>query len=223
VFKPTTGAGWEAGVKYQPLGYSLLLTAAVFEVVQQNVVATTPDFMVTSQTGEVRVRGYELEARGNITRELAIVGGISHIEPVVTKNSLNPALIGKDLSNVPRDSAALWAMYTFFDGGLAGLGLGAGVRYVGGLQGSDANEFLVPSHTLFDAAVSYDFSYLRPDMKGVTLQINATNVANTYYVATCFTGLAYCALGAPRTVLATLRYNWQEAERRNPGVVKARY
>ena len=223
VFKPTTGEGWEAGVKYQPLGYSLLLTAAVFEVVQQNVVATTPDFMVTSQTGEVRVRGYELEARGNITRELAIVGGISHIEPVVTKNSLNPALIGKDLSNVPRDSAALWAMYTFFDGGLAGLGLGAGVRYVGGLQGSDANEFLVPSHTLFDAAVSYDFSYLRPDMKGVTLQINATNVANTYYVATCFTGLAYCALGAPRTVLATLRYNWQEAERRNPGVVKARY
>jgi iron complex outermembrane recepter protein len=76
---------------------------------------------------------------------------------------------------------------------------------------------------LFDAAVSYDFSYLRPDMKGLTLQINATNVANKYYVATCFTGLAYCALGAPRTVLATLRYNWQEAERRDPRIVKARY
>jgi iron complex outermembrane receptor protein len=75
---------------------------------------------------------------------------------------------------------------------------------------------------LFDAAVSYDFSYLRPDMKGITLQINATNLANTYYVATCFTGLAYCALGAPRTVLATLRYNWQEAERRDPRIARAR-
>jgi iron complex outermembrane receptor protein len=223
VFKPTTGEGWEAGVKYQPLGHRLLLTAAVFEVVQQNVVVTSPNFLVTSQAGEVRVRGWELEARGNITRELAVVGGVAHIEPVVTQNSLNPAIVGKDLNAVPRDTAALWAMYTFYDGKLGGLGFGGGVRYVGALWGDELNTIRIPSHTLFDAAVSYDFSYLRPDMKGVTLQINATNLANTYYVANCFTGLAYCALGAPRTVLATLRYNWQEAERRDPRIVKARY
>jgi iron complex outermembrane receptor protein len=221
-YKPTTGEGWEVGVKYQPIGYRLLLTAAVFEITQQNVLVRDPGNPLFSvQVGEVRVRGYEFEARGNITRELEIVGGVSHIEPIVT-NTTVAANLGKDLPNVPRDNASLWAMYTFYDGGLAGLGFGAGVRYVGGLWGNDANEFLVPSHTLFDAAVSYDFSYLRPDMKGITLQINATNLANTYYVATCFTGLAYCALGAPRTVLATLRYNWQEAERRDPRIARAR-
>jgi iron complex outermembrane receptor protein len=223
-FKPTTGEGWEVGVKYQPVGYRLLVTGALFEVTQQNVVTSLPVFPFTSgQTGEVRVRGWELEARGNITRELAIVGGIAHIEPIVTKNSLNPALVGNDVIAIPRDSASLWAMYTFYNGGLGGLGLGAGVRYVGALWGDELNTIRIPSHTLFDAVVSYDFSYLRPDMKGVTLQINATNLANTYYVANCFTGLAYCALGAPRTVLATLRYNWQEAERRDPRIVKARY
>jgi iron complex outermembrane receptor protein len=222
-FKPTTGKGWEAGVKYQPVGYRMLLTAAVFEVTQQNVLTPDPnDNFLQVQTGEVRVRGWELEARGNITRELAIVGGVSHIEPIVTKTTI-AANVGKDLANVPRDSASLWAMYSFYDGTLGGLSLGGGVRYVGGLYGSEANDFLVPSHTLFDAVVSYDFSYLRPDMKGLTLQINATNVFNKYYVSNCFTGLAYCALGAPRTVLATLRYNWQEAERRDPQIVKARY
>jgi iron complex outermembrane receptor protein len=60
-------------------------------------------------------------------------------------------------------------------------------------------------------------------MKGFTLQINATNLFNTYYVANCFTGLAYCALGASRTVFATLRYNWQEAERRDPRAARPRY
>lgn len=223
-FKPTTGEGWEAGVKYQPVGYRLLLTGAVFEVVQQNVVTSSPiPPFASGQTGEVRVRGWEMEVRGNITRELAIVGGIAHIEPVVTKNGSNPALVGKDLNAVPRDTASLWAMYTFYDGGLGGLGLGAGMRYVGGLWGDELNTILVPSHTLFDAMVSYDFGYLRPDMRGLSLQINATNLFNKYYVPNCFTGLAYCTLGAPRTVLATLRYNWQEAERRDPRIVKARY
>lgn len=222
-FKPTTGKGWEAGIKYQPIGYRLLLTAAVFEVTQQNVVTADPgNPTLSTQTGEVRVRGWELEARGNVTRELAIVGGLSHIEPVVT-DSLNAATIGKDLNGVPRDSASLWAMYTFYDGSLAGLSLGGGVRYVGGLFGDEANELFIPSHTLFDAMASYDFSYLRPDMKGLTLQVNVTNLANKYYVTNCFTGLPYCALGAPRTVLATLRYRWQEAPRPEPRIVKARY
>ena len=113
-------------------------------------------------------------------------------------------------------------MYTIYDGSLGGLGFGAGVRYVGSLFGDEANTIRVPSHTLFDATVSYDFSYLRPDMKGLSMQINVTNVFDKYYVANCFTGLAYCALGAPRTVLATLRYQWQEPERRDPRIVKAR-
>ena len=58
------------------------------------------------------------------------------------------------------------------------------------------NTFVVPPYTLFDAMVSYDFGYLRPDMKGWTAQINATNLTDEYYVANCLTGLAYCGLGA---------------------------
>jgi iron complex outermembrane receptor protein len=142
----------------------------------------------------------------SLTDRLDVIAGLAHIEPIVTKN--NSGNVGKDMAVVPRDSASLWGMYTWRDGALAGFGLGAGVRYVGQLYGDDANAIPVPAHTLFDATIAYDFSYLRPDLKGVKLQINATNLLDTYYVTNCFTGLPYCALGAPRTVLATLKYQW---------------
>jgi iron complex outermembrane recepter protein len=206
-FKPTTGRGIEGGVKYQPVGTKALFTAAVFEIVQQNVLTIDPgNPFLSVQTGEVRVRGAELEAKVSLTDRLDIVGGLAHIEPIVTKN--NSGNIGKDVAVVPRDSASLWGMYTWRDGALAGFGLGAGVRYVGQLYGDEANTIPVPAHTLFDATIAYDFSYLRPELKGVKLQVNATNLLDTYYVTNCFTGLPYCALGAPRTVLATLKYQW---------------
>ena len=61
---------------------------------------------------------------------------------------------------------------------------------------------------MFDAAISYDFRYLRPDLKGWSIQVNATNLTDRYYVASCATALAYCSLGASRRVLGTLRYAW---------------
>ncbi len=197
----------EIGVKYNPLGTNLLFTGALFEIVQQNVTTASPgNPFLSVQTGEVRLRGFELEARGNVTRELQIIGGYGHLSPVVTKN--NDGFTGNYLPQVALEQASLWAKYTWFTGPVAGLGLGAGVRYVGESYGDSANTIRIPNYTLFDAALSYDFRYLRPDMKGWTAQINATNIGNRYYVASCSTSLSYCGLGASRRVIGTLRYSW---------------
>jgi iron complex outermembrane receptor protein len=207
VFKPTTGEGPEIGVKFKPVGSNLMLTAAVFELAQQNVLTADPTNVIFSvQTGEVRVRGIELEARGNVTRELEIVAGYSKYDPKVTKS--NDGFVGNILVNTALDQAAVWAKYTWLDGPVAGLGIGGGVRYVGQSFGDAANRILIPNYTLFDATVSFDFKYLRPDLKGWSAQINATNLTNKYYVASCATALAYCGLGAARTVLGTVRYAW---------------
>src|SRR5262249_34328793 len=40
-FEPTTGTQYELGVKYQPPGYNSMLTAALYDLTQQNVL--TPD------------------------------------------------------------------------------------------------------------------------------------------------------------------------------------
>ena len=206
-FKPTTGEGWEAGVKFQPAGTNLMLTAAYFDIKQNDVLTSDPvDFLFSVQTDAVRSRGVELEARGNITRELEIIAGYTHTDAKISKSVLGAQ--GKYVNGVPIDQASLWAKYTWFDGPLAGFGLGAGVRYVGESYGDQFNTFVLPDYTLFDASVNYDFAYVRPDLKGWSAQVTAKNLTNKYYVASCLTGLAYCGLGTARTVLGTLKYSW---------------
>jgi iron complex outermembrane recepter protein len=206
-FRPTTGEGTEAGVKFMPNGSNLMLTAAVFEIKQQDILTASPiNPLFNVQTDAVRVRGFEFEVKGNITRELEIVGGYSHLDPKVSASIAGYA--GKYMMNTAQDQASLWGKYTWYDGPVAGLGLGFGVRYVGGTYGDSFNTFIVPAYTLFDAAVSYDFGYLRPDWKGLKAQVNVTNLTDHFCVASCLTGLPYCGLGNARTVLGTLKYSW---------------
>lgn len=206
-FKPTTGEGGEIGVKYQPLGSNLLLTAAYFDTRQKNVLTANPlNPFFNTQTDAVRVRGFELEGKGNVTREFEVIAAYSNLDPRVTASIAGN--VGKVMMNTARQQASLWAKYTWYDGPLAGFGLGAGVRYVGETFGNATNTLLVPDYTVIDAAISYDFGYLRPDLRGLTAQVNARNLTDRYYVASCFTGLPYCALGNGRTVLGTLRYSW---------------
>jgi iron complex outermembrane receptor protein len=207
-FKPTTGVGKEIGVKYMAPGTNLMITAALFEIEQDNVLTADPtNPFLSIQTDAARVRGFEFEARGNITRELEIVAGYTHMDPKVTRSLAGNA--GTNLQAVPEDQASLWAKYTWYHGPLAGLGLGAGIRYVGESYGDATNSFVIPSHTLVDASVSYDLAYARPDLKGWKAQVNVTNLTDEYYVASCLTGLAYCGLGTGRTVLGTLKYSWK--------------
>jgi iron complex outermembrane receptor protein len=205
-FKPTTGEGVEAGVKFKPVGSNFMVTAAVFDISQKDILTPVPNTIFSVQTDAVRVKGFELELKGNLTREFEIVGGYTHLDPKVEYSQYG--YTGKYLINTALDQASLWGKYTWYDGPLAGLGLGAGVRYVGETYGDNFNTFVVPSYTLVDAAISYDFAYMRHDLKGWKAQVNVTNLFDHYYVASCFTGLPYCGFGNARTVLGTLRYAW---------------
>ena len=206
-FKPTTGEGTEIGVKFKPNGSNFMITAAAFDIRQQDVLTANPiNPFFSVQTDAVRVRGVELELKGNLTRELEIVAGYTHLDPKVTQSIAGYA--GKYMINTALDQGAIWGKYTWYNGALAGLGLGAGVRYVGETYGDNFNTFVVPAYAVVDAAISYDFAYVRPDWKGLKAQVNVTNLANHYYVASCFTGLPYCGLGNARTVLGTLKYSW---------------
>ena len=204
-FKPTTGEGKEIGIKFMPNGTNLMFTASLFDIRQQDIL--TPVGLSYVQTDEARVRGFEFEVRGNVTRELEIVGGYSKLDPEVTKSSAGGA--GKYMPNINLDQASLWAKYTWYDGPLAGFGVGAGVRYLGENYGDLANSIYIPSHTLFDASVSYDMAYIDPKLQGWNAQINGTNLEDEYYVASCQSALAYCGLGAGRAVLGTLKYTWK--------------
>jgi iron complex outermembrane receptor protein len=66
---------------------------------------------------------------------------------------------------------------------------------------------VIPSYTLFDAAIAYDLGQLDKSFKGAELALNVTNLLDTYHVAG-YCDFTYCSLGAGRTVMTTLRFKW---------------
>src|SRR5690606_11019548 len=50
-FVPTTGEQWEAGIKYQPVGFDGFFSAAVYDLRQKNVLTTNPTTLVSEQIG----------------------------------------------------------------------------------------------------------------------------------------------------------------------------
>jgi iron complex outermembrane receptor protein len=204
-FKPTTGEGLEAGLKYKPPGVDVMITTSVFDIIKKDILTASPiNPFFSVQTDAVRVRGFEFEAKGNLSRELEFVLGYTHLDPKVTESIAGYA--GKYMMNTALDQASAWAKYTWHVGPLAGFGIGGGVRFVGKTFGDNFNTFDVPSYTLIDATMSYDFSYAYPYLKGWSAQVNVTNLLDRYYVASCFTGLPYCGFGNGRNVLGTLKY-----------------
>lgn len=209
-FDPTTARQVEFGVKYAPEGTGLLLTAAVYDLRQKDVVMSAWDSnlgrSVYSQVGEVHNQGLELSAKAELDENLSMVASYSYIDSTI-EDSVTAAEIGRTPARVPAHTASLWADYRFTEGAVQGLGLGAGARYIGTSQGNNTNSFEVPAVTLFDASASYDFSALGGSWQGVSVQVNAKNLTDETYVASCASAYA-CFYGEGRTVVATLKKRW---------------
>lgn len=200
-FDPTTGQQIEAGVRYQPPGAAMLLSAAVYQIKQQNVLVTDPvDPNFQIQEGEVRSRGVELEARASLTDNLDVIAAYAYTDARTTKSSpVTPENVGRRTGGVPYNQASLWADYGFGAFGLPGLRAGAGVRYIGDTTGYWLPDVTIPGYTLFDAMVRYDFA------NGWRVAVNGTNLADKEFVASC---TYMCFYGEPRTVELTLTRTW---------------
>lgn len=205
-FQPSTGEQYEVGVKYQPVGTNSLFTAALFDLTQQNVIFPY-NIGFQRQIGEINVKGLELEAKAEVTREISIVAGYSYLDSEITKSPL-VGEIGERPAETPDHQASFWGQYHFYEGQLRGLELAAGVRYYGETN-DDSHTLDIADYTLFDARLGYDLAAISPTLAGATLAVNATNIFDKYYVASCFGATATaCALGSGRTVLGTLTYRW---------------
>ena len=204
-FRPTQGRQTEVGLKYQPAGADSLVGISGFDIKQQNVGTADPLHpFYTVQTGEVRSRGIELEARAALTGDLDVIGAYTWLDTTVQKDT-DPANVGKRLIAVPEQLASLWTNYRFTDGEFAGLGLSSGMRYAGKSAGDPSDTFSVPAVALFDAAIRYDFGAARPDLKGLRAALNVTNLFDERYVSSCFNA-GGCFYGNGRLVSASLGY-----------------
>lgn len=206
-FDPVTGRQWEAGLKYEPRAIDGMLTLSAYDLRQRNMLTADPlntngeSYQV--QTGEVRVRGVELEGRVTPLEGFSVIGALTRLDSEIVRN--NDGHQGNRMIRVPDWLGSLWLDYTIAGGAFDGLGIAAGVRYVDQTYGDLANALSVPSYTLFDAALRYDLGEVGRGR--LRLSLNGSNLADKRYVATC-SALTACYYGSGRTVVATAQYQW---------------
>ncbi|CAM4405045.1 TonB-dependent siderophore receptor [Bordetella pseudohinzii] len=199
-FAPSQGRQWEAGVKYQPVGSRALYTLAVFDIRKTNVLTndlSNPGFAIAA--GEMRSRGVELEGKFSLGAGWDFTGSYTYIDAEITQ--ANDGSKGKRPALVPEHSASGWLNYTFGDSALAGLSIGAGLRYVGATYGDNRNTLKIDAHTLVDAGLSYTYD------KQLTFSVNATNLFDKDYLATC-SDLTDCYPGNRRSVIGRVKYRF---------------
>ncbi|MBE0462991.1 TonB-dependent siderophore receptor [Halomonas sp. FME20] len=198
-FDPTDGEQFELGLKYQPMGSDTLLTAAIYQIHETNRKTTNLDNpLFQEQTGEVRTRGFELEAVGNVTDDLRMTASYNYNQAEITQD--NDGNEGSDLANTPRHLASLWVDYRVPE--LDRLHLSGGVRYIGTEYIDNANSYKNSAYSLVDLAAHYDFG---GSFQGVRASLNASNVTDEEHIS-C-EGI-YCYRGAGRSLIGSISYQW---------------
>ena len=194
-YQPTQGKQIEAGLRYRPEGSQLQLAAALFSIEKTNVLTSDPlNAGFSVQTGKVRHRGLELEARGQLTRQVSLIAGYSYIDATVLSSEDGDQ--GNTPSLVARHTASIWAEYDFA-GAAQGLSLGGGLRYVGKAWADNANSRRVDSYVLADLAVRYGWD-------DYSAALNVTNLFDEDYYSTCSPFGSGCGRGEGREVTLTL-------------------
>ncbi|MCE0463349.1 TonB-dependent siderophore receptor [Pseudomonas uvaldensis] len=195
-FDPTEGKQYEIGIRYQPPGSNILLSAAVYELTQENVLKFDLGGNA-SQIGEQRSRGLELEAKADVTPQLSVIATYAYTDARITK-SLTQSEVGQRSEDTPYHQAAIWADYNFALFGLPQLKVGGGARYKGTTQASGIDSQM-PAYTLFDAMASYQID------KNWDVSVNANNVTNKKYT---YCEFAICRYGDERELVTSVNYRW---------------
>jgi hypothetical protein len=133
-FRVGVGDQREVGIKTSWWQDRLAVSAAFFDIVQDNVQVTNPAWR-TDPRGEPRYlfydllnRGWEVEASGLVTPSLELVGNFTHMHMRDTFGA--PQLM------VPDAAGALFAHYTIRQGRWKGIGASVGLDHVGRQPGS---------------------------------------------------------------------------------------
>ncbi|MDX5630040.1 MULTISPECIES: TonB-dependent siderophore receptor [unclassified Brenneria] len=205
-FDPTTGRQYEVGVKYQPRDSETMMSVALYDLQQTNLLTRENSLVDYKQIGKVGSRGVETELRSKLTDELSVIATYSYTD-AKTKRTEVAGTEGKKLARVPAHLASLWGNYEFQSGRLAGLSAGVGARYVGSSYGDTKNSFKVPSVNLYDAMLGYDLGKAAPQLKGASIQVNVNNLFDKDYVASCASTTS-CFYGIGRTTTLTVNYSW---------------
>lgn len=164
----------EAGVKQELVKNRLHASVAIFDLKRSNILTSDPvDPTRQVLTGRQDSRGVEFDVAGTVTPGWKVIGAYTYLDAVVKSDTSVP--VGDALSNVPRHHASAWSTYEFQDAAWKGLGVGAGVYYVGAREANLPNTYRLAGYVRTDASLTYRSGPWRT-------QLNIMNLFNRRYV-----------------------------------------
>jgi iron complex outermembrane receptor protein len=181
--KPLNGNNMEIGLKRDWLNGKWNTTLSAYRIIRKNVNSTDPSdptgrFVV--QLGETTSKGVELDVRGEIVPGLTLMANYAYTDAKVTKadtSEAGKATLGKKVSGYATHTANAWLNYQLNKGTLKGLGLSAGLSFLGDRNTWDwnatAKPMQLPDYTKLDAGIFWDNSTMR-------IALNVFNLANRF-------------------------------------------
>ena len=195
-FEPEESWQVEAGVKTELLGGRFQTNAAVYQIVQQNVLQAdpTPDAPTGALIafGEVRSRGFELDFVGDLTSNWVVTANYAYNDTKITDDADTSNItnsVGDRFANAPKHQFGLWSRYDIeqINSALAG-----GMTYV-------SEQFSLSGQTV-KPYTTFDVSW-QTDWKDLNFQLNVRNLFDKTYATSGFLERTGHFPGEPRTVV----------------------
>lgn len=204
--EPEKTTSYEIGVKYGLNNSKLLASAAVFQIIKDDVMESDGrgyDAVGSANTGKNRVNGIELGISGNLTNDLSIQAGLALMEAEVLKSATDPDNVGKTLANFADESASIHLAYALSPKFKIGGGLTyESERYTGQPDTAANEEMSVPAYTLYDMFATYKIQ------RNLSVRVNVGNLTDEDYYLAAYRSGSFTYKGDGRNVLATLNYDF---------------
>ena len=165
---PETNEAYEAGAKWDLLRGQLDVTAALFQITQDNSRSQNPDNTYTAN-GNIRVRGARLGVAGQITRRWQVFGGYTHLDAAIVK-AVAPGTLGMVPVNTPANTVTAWTTYDV----APHWQIGGGAVYMSSRFLNNTDLVSVPGYVRWDATLAYRQMHYE-------VRLNLFNLFNEHY------------------------------------------
>ncbi|MEM5278145.1 TonB-dependent siderophore receptor [Cupriavidus taiwanensis] len=191
---PETTSNTEVGAKYDWLNGKASTTISLFRLERSNIKVANATNTALLPIGEQRTDGVELSGAAELGSGWRMLAGYAYLDATITKSSA--ALQGKRATITPRHSGNLWVTKDLGHG----FGVGLGANLVGARYADPLNTVTLPGYVTADAMAWYRRGAFEA-------QLNVYNLFDKGYIVSAHgTNPNLNMPGAPRSVMATLRY-----------------
>ncbi len=185
----------EIGTKSHSLGEAVLISAAMYQIDQQNRAVRDPEhegFFLPA--GSVRSRGAELEIQGDLTTQWKLSAGYSHNQNTYRKDDAKQGETYQPVA--PKQQFKMWTDYEFNQPLLLGLNVGVGLTMMGKASGNGVRQ---GGYSVVNFNAGYAFN------QHWQLNLNINNMTDkNYYARIGGTGRGNY-FGAPANAQLTVR------------------